>query len=80
MKKPMTPKEINRNFRKFGRDMKAAIEATPQIAAHIKAENLSKLKSAIVNGDLTTVKKILNEHPGLVNEVDRFFSFITPFF
>jgi hypothetical protein len=75
MKKPMTPKEINRNLRKFGRDMKAAFEANTVIAANIKAENLLKLKIAIVNGDLPTVAKFLKEFPGMVNEVDRFFSY-----
>jgi hypothetical protein len=73
--KPLTLRQISKNFRKFQRDMKAAFDASPfSFAASVKAENLVELKNAIVNGDLVTVKQILKEYPGMVNEVERLFS------
>jgi hypothetical protein len=78
--KPLTLRQINKNFRKFQRDVKAAFDASPfSFAATAKAENLLELKNAIVNGDLVTVKQILKEYPGIVNEVERLFSLILLF-
>jgi hypothetical protein len=81
--KVLTPKEINRNFRKFHRDLRVAFDPTPAsihhrehqptpiIPAKLKAEKRLELKIAIVNGDLNLVEKLLNEFSEMVNKVEN---------
>jgi hypothetical protein len=81
--KVLTPKEINRNFRKFQRDLKSTFDPIPASAHHrdhqptaiipakVKAEKRLELKIAIANGDLNLVEKLLKEFPEMINKVEN---------
>jgi hypothetical protein len=75
--------KTNRDFRKFQRDLKAVFDPAPPRSRHrehpptpitpgkLRAEKRLELGTAIVNGDLDLVGKLLKEFPEMVNKVEN---------